>query len=92
LASGDVGLTSVESVTLAGTTGTAGAFGVTLFAPLTGPLPVPNTPDNEADSEFDLFMRTGSLPLVVSDACLTYIALCQINNTQLFVDVFLIPE
>jgi hypothetical protein len=31
---GDVGVRSVESVTLAATTGTAGAFGVTLFRPV----------------------------------------------------------
>lgn len=34
LADGDTGVQSVESVTLAGTTGTAGNFGVTLFRPL----------------------------------------------------------
>ena len=34
LASGDVGVRSVESSTLAATTGTAGAFGYTLFKPL----------------------------------------------------------
>jgi hypothetical protein len=34
LQSGDVGIRSVESVTLSGSTGTAGAFGVTLLKPL----------------------------------------------------------
>lgn len=34
LANGDTGVQSVESVTLVATTGTAGAFGVTLFKPL----------------------------------------------------------
>lgn len=34
LASGDKGVRSVESITLAGTTGTAGAMGITLYKPL----------------------------------------------------------
>lgn len=40
LADGDTGVQSVESVTLAASTGTAGNFGVTLFKPLFMPHPI----------------------------------------------------
>jgi len=77
LAAGDTGVRSVESVTLAGTTGTAGNFGVCLFKPLQmmalndvmGAMPL------DAVSSGGII---GSLCEVHPDACLT---LATIANT-----------
>jgi hypothetical protein len=47
LQSGDLGVKSIQSVTLSATTGTAGAFGVTLMNPIaTIPMPIPNVGSN----------------------------------------------
>lgn len=90
LQSGDTGVVSVESVTLSGSTGTAGNFGVVLYMPLSPPLPINNACDNHVDFEYDLFLRTGHLPLVLSDACLSFLVAGPSASPQ--VDVFLIPE
>lgn len=90
LQAGDAGVVSVEGVTLSGSTGTAGAFGVVLYMPLTGPLPINQACDNHVDFEYDLFFRTGHLPLVLSDACLTHLSIG--SGVAPMVDVFLIPE
>lgn len=71
LQEGDVGVKSVESVTLAGTTGTAGNFGVTLFKPL-----VAFNPTTPITSQvFDLLSggMLGGLPEVVDDAALFFV-------------------
>lgn len=90
LQAGDTGVTSVEGVTLSATTGTAGAFGVVLYKPLTAPLPINQACDNHVDFEYDIFLRTGELPLVLSGACLTHISIG--SNIEPMVEVFLIPE
>jgi hypothetical protein len=68
LQSGDVGVRSVESVTLAGTTGSVGNFGVTLFRPLAF-MPAANI--GGWNYLYDGVLAAGvSIPQVVSDACL----------------------
>jgi len=70
LAAGDTGVRSVESVTLAATTGTAGNFGVTLFMPLML-LPLPTRQPVWLDSILGL---GGNMPQIPNDACLSFIA------------------
>lgn len=70
LADSDDGVTSVESVTLAATTGTAGNFGVVLFKPLAGfVLPGRNAPLSY--SMFDGLI--GGLASIPNDACLFWV-------------------
>jgi hypothetical protein len=78
LQAGDTGVRSIESVTLAGTTGTAGNFGVCLFKPL---------------AMISLESATGAMPLdsvstgciinslceIHPDACLTFSAFTVVN-------------
>lgn len=90
LQSGDTGVVSVESVTLSGSSGTAGNFGVLLYMPLTAPLPLNQACDNHVDFEYELFLRTGNCPLVLSDACLSYLSIG--TSVECHVDVCLIPE
>lgn len=67
---GDVGVTSVESVTISATTGTAGNFGVTLFKPLIAF----NLSISESAVDPVLSGRMlGGLPELVDDACLFFI-------------------
>lgn len=63
---GDLGVRSVESVTIAGTTGTAGDFGVVLFKPL-GAI-FNNAHENYAEPNF-ITGWAGALP-DIDDACL----------------------
>lgn len=67
LADGDTGCRSVESVTLAGTTGTAGNFGVTLAIPLF----VVNAKLNMGNVS-DLIRGMGSAALLPDSACLMF--------------------
>lgn len=68
LQSGDTGVRAVASVTAAGTTGTVGNFGVTLFKPLLF-IPV----DSVSQMKFDLFNQMlGGIPDIPSDACLEW--------------------
>jgi len=75
LQAGDTGVRSIESVTVAGTTGTAGNFGVCLFKPLamislesaTGAMPL------DAVSTGCII---GSLCEIHPDACLTFSLFC----------------
>lgn len=67
---GDAGVRSVESVTVTATTGTAGAFGVTLWKPLYG-MPVLNLGSQQL--LFDgIQSMAGLVPEIVDDACLYY--------------------
>lgn len=72
LQDGDTGVKSVESVTLAGTTATAGNFGVTLFKPLAS-FPALFTPmkDNLGYYANSLVGNGGGLIQILSDACLS---------------------
>jgi hypothetical protein len=80
LQAGDIGVRSVESVTLAGVTGTAGNFGVCLFKPLmsfsldstTGTMPI------DAVSSGGMI---GSMAEFDDDACLTFMAFTPVSQT-----------
>ncbi len=66
LAADDSGVQSVQTVTLSATTGTAGAFGVTIAAVLaTVPMPLANLGYN-----YDA--QSLGLPVIENDACLQY--------------------
>ncbi len=78
LQAGDTGVRSIESVTLAATTGTAGNFGVCLFKPLsmislesaTGAMPLDSVSTG---------CIIGSLAEIHPDACLTVSAITAVN-------------
>ena len=78
LQAGDTGIRSIESVTLAATTGTVGNFGVCLFKPLsmislesaTGTMPLDSVSTG---------CIIGSLCEIHPDACLTFSALTAVN-------------
>jgi hypothetical protein len=78
LQAGDTGIRSIESVTLAGTTGTAGNFGVCLYKPLamislesaTGAMPLDSVSTG---------CIIGSLCEIHPDACLTVSAVTVVN-------------
>lgn len=65
---GDVGVTSVQSVTVTATTGTAGNFGVTLFKPLYAVL----VDEINCVAVVDLITGKvgGGIPAIADDACL----------------------
>lgn len=70
---GDGGVRAVASVNLAGSTGTAGNFGITLFKPLAA-VPLRMMGDN-LNSGDPLRVLGGALPAVVDDACLFFLVL-----------------
>lgn len=71
LQQGDIGVTSVESVTVLATTGTAGNFGVTLFKPL---MMIPIQPSGSNITIYDpLLNHGGNLPEILDNACLQWI-------------------
>lgn len=79
LQEGDTGVRSVESVTVLATTGTAGAFGVTLFRPLLA-LPIPNLGSQQF--LFDAVQNLSCLlPVVENDACLFYAVVPNTTST-----------
>lgn len=73
---GDVGVQSVQSVQLGGSTGTAGNFGVTLFYPIA-------TLGYNANeyTERDLVLQTSNLPELKTASCLGLIALATTTAT-----------
>lgn len=88
LQDGDVGVRSVESITLSGSTGTAGNFGVTLFKPY-GVITVNS---NEAH-EFDAITAMGAvMPLIPAAACLWLSALYASGTTPLLAGELLLAE
>lgn len=79
LQAGDTGMRSVESVTLAGTTGTAGNFGVVLYKPLAWIL----VNDVEGANVFDCVSTgrvLGQFNEVLDDACVSLFAV--MNTAQ----------
>jgi hypothetical protein len=79
LQAGDTGVRSIESVTLAGTTGTAGNFGVCLYKPLA----MISLEDVTGQSPLDAVSSNciiGSLCEIHPDACLTFLANGTINT------------
>lgn len=79
LASGDSGVKSVESVTLSGSTGAVGNFGVTLYRPLCTVYALGDTNGGRATWCPLLGPSAGSLPKINSNACLFWI-LAHISN------------
>ena len=81
LQSGDTGVRSVESVTIAGTTGTAGNFGVTLFKPL---YVLCNDQANKVISSagFISGQSAGGIPKIELDACLFLTVISEATNAQ----------
>lgn len=79
LAAGDTGVRSVESVTLAGTTGTAGNFGVCLFKPLA----MLAMNDFQGAHVFDAVSTggfVGALEEVHPDACLSIFGIGSVSQ------------
>jgi hypothetical protein len=79
LQAGDTGVRSIESVTLAGTTGTAGDFGVCLYKPLA----MISFEDITGQSPLDAVSSNciiGSLCEIHPDACLTFLGNGTINT------------
>lgn len=70
LQQGDTGVRSVESVTVLATTGTAGAFGVTLYKPLVA---LPIVEHMYPHAHDPLLTLHGQLPELVDDSCLFWI-------------------
>lgn len=84
LQEGDSGVKSVESVTVASTTGTAGAFGVTLFKPLVA-LPIPGNGGQQL--LFDSIQSGGGvMPVIPNGACLFYIAIGNLTSTGILLN------
>ena len=74
LQDGDTGARSVESVTVAATTGTAGNFGVTLFKPLFA-MAVDSTASVNPLIGFLNGNSSGGIPSIQNDACLFPVAM-----------------
>jgi hypothetical protein len=89
LAAGDTGVQAVSSVTLAGTTGTAGNFGVCLFRPLA----IMSVNDYQGPAVIDAVTSghwAGQLAEVHPDACLSIIGMA--NTAQSMVGTLLLGE
>lgn len=69
LATGNTGVRAVSSVTLGSSSGTAGAFGVTLFKPL---VMIPRGP-NFQENYLDALLGLGAFPTILNGACLMWI-------------------
>lgn len=70
LQQGDTGVRNVSNCTLAGTTGTAGNFGLTIIHPL---LLVPALNGTHFQQLYDAILNVGgSMPEIVSDACICF--------------------
>lgn len=80
-AEGDAGVNSVQSVTVTATTGTAGAFGVTLFRPLFAVL-VSDASGVLSAGGFITGNTAGGIPAIPNDACLFALAVSTSTNTM----------
>ncbi len=81
LAQADLGFSSVENVTLAANTGTAGNFGVTIYKPL---LAVPLFAFMEDDFRYDPLTRLGCLmPRIEAGACIWPLVMPMLGITGL---------
>lgn len=86
LQDGDTGVQSVEGVTLAATTGTAGNFGVVLFKPL-GMFPATTGPSEVSPYKNTMIGGGGGLEKVDSDACLELVSIENSSNATTTMDV-----
>ena len=82
LQSGDTGVRSVESRTQTATTGTAGAYGVTLFKPLYA-IAIDNAHGVLSAGGFFTGNTAGGIPQVIDDACISPIAILGTANAQM---------
>lgn len=91
LQEGDVGVRSVESVTVLATTGTAGNFGVTLFKPLVA---MPTLHAGSQPMVFDSMLHLcGNMPAIQNGACLQWMVAPSLSGTgALFTSVQIIEE
>jgi hypothetical protein len=80
-AEGDVGVNSVQSVTVTATTGTAGVFGVTLFRPLFAIL-VSDTSGVLSAGGLISGNTAGGIPAIPDNACLFALAVMAGTNTM----------
>ena len=79
LQSGDVGVTAVASVTLAASTLTAGAFGVTLYYPIVA---IPVTMQDPQGIDVDALFGFGTwFPQVFDNACLQFHYVTNLTST-----------
>jgi hypothetical protein len=81
LQEGDTGVRSVESIQRAGTTGTGGLFGITLFKPLYT-ICVDESSGVVSASGFITGRTSGGIPAPVDDACLFLIAISAGTNAM----------
>lgn len=80
LAAGDTGVRSVEGVTLSGSTGTVGDFGVTLFKPL---FILPTIAFDVNGQVLDGILGGGGfVPEILDDACLSAYVLSNVASTN----------
>jgi hypothetical protein len=89
LQEGDLGVKSVESVTLVGTTGTAGNFGVTLFKYLA---PMVNVDSSQCcyGSNFTIPVLGGGffMPKIEQNACLMFINTSAVSSSSIFGELY----
>ncbi len=88
LQSGDTGVRSVESLTLSGSTGTAGNFGITLFKPL---FVMPVVDVGSLQLLFD-GLQMGLMPIIENDACLFFLASGATSNLGVLMQSLRIAE
>jgi hypothetical protein len=81
LQAGDTGVRSVESVTLAGSTGSAGNFGVTLMKPLILLTPVDGTSMPPRRITEDFMLARGVAPVLQADAALYMLTRSNANSS-----------
>lgn len=86
LQQGDLGVKSVESVTVTATTGTAGNFGVTLFRPLV-PLSVITSLSPYMSMQNAMIHLGGFLPEVLDNACLWFVDFAGVATNVLQGDI-----
>ena len=87
-ASGDTGVRAAANVNVVATTGTAGAFGVTLFYPL---LTIPVDMTRGTDAIFNFF-RSGWMPLLDDNSCLSWLVHANTTVTGALVGNMTITE
>ncbi len=90
LAAGDTGVRSVEGVTLSGSTGTAGDFGVTLFRPL---FLVPTIAFDVHGQVLDAVLGGGGfIPEVLDDACLSALVISNVASSNVVMSALMFTQ
>ncbi len=89
LQQGDTGVRAVASVTVLATTGTAGAFGVTLYRPL---IAIPIVEHMGPHVHDALLTLHGQFPEILDDACLFWLTTSATSSTGILNGVFSFSE